>query len=88
MSEANGGPGSRVESAGSGGRIQRSLFVSACQEPLPAHDRATDTALNVVAWTIDEERHLRALAISPDGSMRDVAADDLVFDHALRPTNY
>lgn len=85
MSEAveqPGGPERR------GGRTRRSLFVAACQEALPAHDRTNDQALNVMAWTIDEDRTLRALAICPDGSVRDVAADDLVFDHSLRPTNY
>jgi hypothetical protein len=62
--------------------------VAACPEALPAHDRATDHAINVVGWAVDNAGTLLALAVSADGSLQVIAHERVVFDHAVRPTDY
>jgi streptogramin lyase len=62
--------------------------VAACPEALAAHDAATDRAINVVGWAVDNGGGLHALAVSPDGTVRLISHERIVFDHAVRPTDY
>lgn len=64
------------------------VHVAACPEALPAHDTATDRAVNVVGWAVDEAGGLHAIAVLANGSVEVIGRDRIVFDHAVRPTDY
>ena len=62
--------------------------VATYQEALAAHARSDDKAVNVIGWAVDNQGAVYAVAVVADGSVRLVAMEALIFDHAVRPTDY
>ncbi len=66
----------------------RAVAIASCPEPLPAHERSGDRAVNVIGWAIDEAGGIQAVCVRADGSVHLVGRESILFDHAVRPTDY
>jgi hypothetical protein len=66
----------------------RVVDIATCTEAMPAHERSTERALNVIGWAVDDGGTLHAVAVSGDGAVHLVAREQILFDHAVRPTDY
>ncbi len=64
------------------------VAVATYPEVLSAHERTGEIAINVIGWAVDNSGGVHALAVASDGSTRLVPIDSVVFDHAVRPTDY
>ncbi len=85
---AEGGPGSAGTNPRQGGGPARTVAIATCPEPLPAHERTGERAINVVGWAVDESGAIQGVCVRGDGSVHLVDRESILFDHAVRPTDY